>query len=416
MKEIHRNIGKLLSANVFAQAIGILVYPILTRMYSPEDFALLNLFVSIASILSLVSTAEYQYAIVLPSEEKKSCSLVHLCLLLLVGTCLVIALSLPFARPIAGLFNAPALAHYWWLLPLCVLGLGLWNILNYWYIHRAAFTRISGYQISQNGFSAIGKIIFGLLGWIQSGLIWATVLAPLLALWISMSLAWKQHLRELLSVSKQEIAAVAREYSNFPKFSLPRALVNSAGLSLPVWMLTPHFGLGEIGQLSLAIMAAVLPFSLFARACYQVLYQKVSEKVQQRMAIEPMVKRFITGAGGIVILILLVVYFILPQMVTFLFGAQWIESAAIIRALYPYLLLTPICGTICFLSDVFGKQKIAMWLEAGYVVFLAAALGLGIYLGSFIGAVRLFSWTRLIYLAIQLLWFVSLVRKYDRSL
>ena len=32
-----RNFTKLLSANVVAQVIGLVVYPILTRMYAPED-------------------------------------------------------------------------------------------------------------------------------------------------------------------------------------------------------------------------------------------------------------------------------------------------------------------------------------------------------------------------------------------
>ena len=59
-----RNVAKLLSANVVAQVIGLLVYPILTRMYTPEDFGLMNLFVSIGSVLVILATAEYYYAIV----------------------------------------------------------------------------------------------------------------------------------------------------------------------------------------------------------------------------------------------------------------------------------------------------------------------------------------------------------------
>ena len=47
-----RNFAKLLSANVVAQAIGLLVYPVLTRLYAPDDFGLLNLFLSIGGIHS----------------------------------------------------------------------------------------------------------------------------------------------------------------------------------------------------------------------------------------------------------------------------------------------------------------------------------------------------------------------------
>ena len=53
-----RNFTKLLSANVVAQVIGLVVYPILTRIYAPEDFGLLNLFLSIGNVLIVLSIAD----------------------------------------------------------------------------------------------------------------------------------------------------------------------------------------------------------------------------------------------------------------------------------------------------------------------------------------------------------------------
>lgn len=411
-----RNAGKLLSANVIAQAIGILVYPLLTRMYAPEDFALLSLFTSIAGVLVLVATAEYQYAIVLPKSDEHARALAHVCVLLLLAMTALICLSLPFAAPIAAMFKAPALATYWWMMPLSVLGLGLWNILNYWYIRRRAFTRASGYQITQSVFSASGKIGLGALGWLQGGMVVATVFAPLLSLLINGALAWRKYLSELLHPCRCDMRFVAREYANFPKFNLPRALVNSVGLALPVWLLTPHFGLAEVGQLSLAMMAAFVPLNIIARACYQVLYQRVAELVQRRQSIARVLWRFSLWMAVAFLIGLTAVYIFVPQLVTFIFGAEWLEAADIIRALYPYIVLTPICGSVCFLSDVFAKQKTALWMETGYVAALALALLAGIHTNDFIRTVALFAWVRCAYLAVQLLWYVALSRNYNRTL
>lgn len=411
-----RNAGKLLSANVIAQAIGILVYPLLTRMYAPEDFALLSLFTSIAGVLVLVATAEYQYAIVLPKSDEHARALAHVCVLLLLAMTALICLSLPFAAPIAAMFKAPALATYWWMMPLSVLGLGLWNLLNYWYIRRRAFTRASGYQITQSVFSASGKIGLGALGWLQGGMVVATVFAPLLSLLINGALAWRKYLSELLHPCRSDMWLVAREYANFPKFNLPRALVNSVGLALPVWLLTPHFGLAEVGQLSLAMMAAFVPLNIIARACYQVLYQRVAELVQRRQSIARVLWRFSLWMAVAFLIGLTAVYIFVPQLVTFIFGAEWLEAADIIRALYPYIVLTPICGSVCFLSDVFAKQKTALWMETGYVAALALALLVGIHTNDFIRTVALFAWVRCAYLAAQLLWYVALSRNYNRTL
>ena len=81
-----RNFAKLLSANVVAQVIGLIVYPILTRIYSPEDFGLLNLFLSIGNVLVVISLADYYYAIVLPKNERDAVALTHTSLFLLLIT------------------------------------------------------------------------------------------------------------------------------------------------------------------------------------------------------------------------------------------------------------------------------------------------------------------------------------------
>ena len=411
-----RNVGKLLSANVFAQLLGILVYPILTRMYAPEEFALLSLFTSILGVAVLVATGEYQYAIVLPKEEEKARALVKLSgtiMLVVVG---VFCLSLPFSSSIVSLFHAPELAHWWWAMPLSVAVIGSWNILNYWYIRRKAFTRISGYQVSQSALSAGAKIGLGALGQLHGGMILASVMAPLLSILISIGLAWKKHLSELFSSPATPMKEVAREYANFPKYNLPHALVNSLAQAMPVWLLTPVFGLKEVGMFSLAMMASYVPLSIIARACYQVLFQKVSVLVQDRQPITSVLRQFMFGMSAVLLVGMGAIYWVMPQLVTFLFGTEWLESASIIRALYPYLVLTPICGTICFLSDVFGKQKAALWMEAAYVLMMGVALETGIHCGGFMTSIWLLSWTRFAYLLVQMVWFLSLVRNYHKTL
>ena len=62
----------MLSGNAIAQMVGLLFYPLLTRLYRPEDFGLLNLFLSIGGVLVLVANADYHYAVLLPKNEKKA--------------------------------------------------------------------------------------------------------------------------------------------------------------------------------------------------------------------------------------------------------------------------------------------------------------------------------------------------------
>ena len=168
--ELIRNAGNLLSASVVAQLIGLLVYPLLTRLYSPDDFGLLTLFLQIGNVLVMLTTMEYHYAIVLPDNEQDAQNVMRLCFRLLALSTMVVAVSVLFRDPIAALFNSPDLARFYPLMPLMVFALGLWNMLNYWYIRRKAFSRMSGYQYVQIVFSAGGKLGFG-YGHIFGGMI-----------------------------------------------------------------------------------------------------------------------------------------------------------------------------------------------------------------------------------------------------
>lgn len=144
------NAAKLFSANVLAQAIGLLIYPALTRMYAPEDFGLMNLFLSIGGVLVLLTTMEYYNAIVLPQSEREGVAMAHVGLCGVAVVCLLTILSVLFSGPIANAFKTPELADWYWLMPVYVFTMGCWNVLNYWYIRRNEYSRIQGFQVSQS--------------------------------------------------------------------------------------------------------------------------------------------------------------------------------------------------------------------------------------------------------------------------
>ena len=70
------NIMTLMLGTTVAQAIPIIISPILTRIYSPEEFGLLILFMSIVSILSVIVSLRYERAIIQPLDDEDAISLV----------------------------------------------------------------------------------------------------------------------------------------------------------------------------------------------------------------------------------------------------------------------------------------------------------------------------------------------------
>lgn len=409
-----RNVGKLLSANVIAQAIGILVYPILTRMYSPEDFGLLNLFMSIGSVLVLLSTSEYQSAILLPSEEKEAAGISRVALYVLGLWIFVITVSLPFARNIAQLFDAPALASYYWILIPYVAALGGWAIYNAWLMRRRNFGRISAYQMDQSGTGVVTKLLFGWLGWLRSGLIISSVLAPIIALGTSI-LRSRDAFRELWQPCEEFPIELANRYRRFPLYSMPRSLVNTLSGNLPALLLTPYFGLTQLGFFAMAITLAFRPISMITSSIYQVLFERVAQKVRERQSVwKTLSKRWLQMAVT-VIPVMVLLAFVMPWLVRFLLGAGWEQTAILIQYMLPWVTCVLLIAPLAFIGDVFGKQKLFLIIEFIYLGLRIGAMIVGIWMNDFELAIILLSAVGTLVLSFQLVCYIYILRHYEST-
>jgi len=420
-----RNAGKLLSANVIAQVIGILVYPVLTRIYAPEDFGVFNHYSSICGILVVVATLELYNAIVLPQSDREARSvLIVSCLPMLVLVALIAA-SIPFAEPLTSLLRIPDLLPFYWLLPIGVVFGGLWNLMNYWYIRKCAYGRISGYLVSQASFTSGYKLLFGFAGWTNIGLIVSSIVAQFCSLGISIALAWKQYVRPLFhkdimtsdgADDQYSLKQTWHKYANFPKFSFPRSIINYFFGQLPVLVLTPIFGTRLIGFWGMAIMLAFTPISTITRSIYQSLYQFTTDCVNARRHIASYLYRFTRLTLLIALPFFTGLFFILPWLTGLLLGDEWVTTGHYIRWMLPWLICSMLTASTGFLSDIFFKQKQGLWFEILMALLRTLGVLTGVVFHSFEVAIAGYSIGSAIACGAQFIWLLSLVRNYEQSL
>ena len=67
--EFARNILTLMTGTAIAQAIPIAISPILTRLYSPEDFGVFALYMGVVSIGGILATGRYEMSVMLPKKD-----------------------------------------------------------------------------------------------------------------------------------------------------------------------------------------------------------------------------------------------------------------------------------------------------------------------------------------------------------
>ena len=143
-----RQVLVLMSGTAVAQGLTVLAAPVLSRLYTPDEFGLLGLFMACCAIAANVAALQYQLAIVLPDTEERAANVFALAMAVVVCvSCFLLAMVAVGGEPVAVLLNAPDLRGYLWLAPVYVLAYGAYNVLGYWCTRREEFGRLSASRV-----------------------------------------------------------------------------------------------------------------------------------------------------------------------------------------------------------------------------------------------------------------------------
>ena len=156
---------RLSVAAPLAQLVGLACAPILTRLYTPEEFGLLGIFMAVSAVAATIATLRYDVAVVLPKEDASAWSLLRLAgSWTIVAVLLALIVLYPLRYSLAELVDAPGLARYFVWLPLLVLTSGWLSLATHWAIRKNRFRALSTTAVSTcvlgNGY----KIGGGLMG------------------------------------------------------------------------------------------------------------------------------------------------------------------------------------------------------------------------------------------------------------
>lgn len=118
------SVSVLAGGAIFSQAIMLMALPVITRLYTPDDFSLLAVYTALLTILSVAACLRFDIAIPIPEADEDAVNV--LAVALLFSIVISAALTLPFLmfpEIISRQLNQPRLASYLWLAPLGVFSI-----------------------------------------------------------------------------------------------------------------------------------------------------------------------------------------------------------------------------------------------------------------------------------------------------
>lgn len=410
-----KNVAVLAGGTALGQAIVVLASPLLTRLYTPEDFGYLAAYASLLSIIVVVGSLKYQLAIPLPEADEDAFNLLALSFIALGAVTGLVSLALwAFGAELLNLLNASILQPYLWLLPLGLLGAGAYQALSYWAIRKNIYRHLAMTKLTQGVGLVVTQIILGLAKLGPIGLIIGDVVGRAAG---SSNLARAMLPRGLWrSLSLKRIAKNASRYRRFPLLSSGSALLNSAGLQLPSLMLLAFYGPQIAGWFALSQRLIGIPMTLIGTSVSQVYIGQAARLARE----SPSQLRSLFFKTTYRLLLLAAVpsmtlFALGPWLFSLIFGSDWLQSGLYARILAPMFLLQFAIVPLSQTLNILERQDLQLVWDAGRFALVLGAFWTA-QLMTWSDTQAMIGFSAVMALAYGCLWLLSLAALYQKGI
>ncbi len=377
MSSFINNVSKLVSGSLLAQVLGIMLYPVIARIYSPADFGVFQLFLSISTIITIFTCFSYELSIMLPENDEDSANIVVLCIILLTFASIIIGSIFVFIpEQIGSLLNAHQLSDYLIFVPLVVFLNALFFVLNFWTSRRVRYGAVATARVVNSLSSRLTQIGIGIARTSPIGLISGYLFGYLLAD-LLMLIKMRSDIYLFNNISLKNIRRLAIRYKRFPIFSMWSQLTNRIALQLTPFMLVYFFSSTVVGYYSMANQLLVLPLTLIGGATSQVFFQKASEVKNITGDLKNMltfVHRRLISIGVFPMMVFIIIG---EDMFSFFLGSSWYTAGIYAKIMAPWIFLRFIYAPVSSVFNILEKQNVALCFNFVFVISIFAVLYIG---------------------------------------
>jgi len=356
-------------ASGFSQALTIAASPILTRIFSPDEYGAFALFVAILGVVGGFTCMKYEFALPLARDELEAANIFALCGAILCVFFIVFCAGVWAVQDVLfDWLNAPTLHPYLWLLPICVFVIGVANMAHHWAIRKKHFKRLATTTMMTSIVVLLFQICVGIMRAGPAGLIFGRI-AGLVFNSIALLYPVLTDVKSLLrNVSRKGVIGVAKKHRQFPYFLTFSSTISSLSQAMPIIILSMFFGPTVAGLWALSRRMMGLPTTLIGEEIRKVFYPYAAELPR----IEDL-RDLTTSVFTYLVQVALPVFFIIglvaPELFSLVFGERWRDAGTYAQWLSPAMFMAFIIVPLTRLPLILGRQMGELIFQ---IVFLVA--------------------------------------------
>ena len=395
-----------MTGTTLAQVIGVLISPIITRLYSPEDFSVLEQFSMFMNILVVVVTGKYEFAIMQPKERDDARHLVALTIRIAAISCLLLlVLALTSSGYMASWLNNEDLTKWIWLLPFALFPFAVYNSVNYW------FSRLQQYKvaaISKVWFSLASeplKVMFGSMQAGAPGLLVSTTSGNIIAGFYSWFKFKKSEVKGIGKLVPGKLKELAIAYKEYPLFTIWGSIFNRLAQWAHVGLFSHYFGLPAleaIGFMALSRRIFMYPLSILSQSFSQVFYQRISQ-IEDAVELRKFYNRNLWRFAAVAVLFVLVVIVLPANTMAVIFGEKWGKALDFLKILCYWYAMNFVVSSLSFIMYRLKLQRLSLVLDATHFIMTFVAVWGTFTMGmDVIEALKWLVAAKVVYLALNL--------------
>jgi len=359
-----------MTGTIIAQAIPIAISPLLTRIYSPEDFGVFALYMSIISILSVIATGRYELAIILPEKDEDAINLIALSMILVSFFCFFIfILVLFFNDQIVSILKAPNISSWLYFAPISIFFVGLYQNLNSWINRKKQYKKQALSKVVQNATIGSGSLGLGFSGIISSGLIMSLIAGQGVVASFLGLLTWRRDKSLFKKINRHQVIHMGRKYIDFPKYDIAASLSSVSSQQIIYILFNSLFSSTVVGYYYLTQRMLSAPISFLASAILDVFKQKAAKDYKKHGNAKVIYRSTFKKLLVLSIIPTAIIYFFAIDIFVFMFGENWKEAGVYAQILAPMLLFRFLANPLSFMLYIGNKQRINLYTQL--LLFLA---------------------------------------------
>jgi len=384
--EYSKNVLTLMTGSTLSQAIPIAISPILTRIYTPEDFGLYAVYIAIITILGTIVSGRYELAIMLPKKDEDAINIFALGLVITIClTVLTTILVITFNDYIVNLSNNQKMKYWLYIVPVSVFLMGCYNLLIYFNNRLKNFNKISNMFIFKASASAVVQLSLGCIKTGTTGLISGQIFSQLMAD-IHLSIIIFRNKILLSKINKPKMIEMAKRYRDFPKYSVLAILANKLSYQLTNIIVSAIYSITTLGYYAHVQRVLGLPSSLIGTSIGRVFIHEASKEKQNTGKAIQTFKSTMKKLILIGLPIFAFLFMIVEDLFAFVFGEPWRIAGEYAQIVIPFFFVQFIISSISSTETIMEKQNldllfnIAILAGSMIVIVVSSSFGFKIFL------------------------------------